>query len=280
MTSTTFACGGPAAVLRPRGPALRGALVMLLLATLAAGGCSTTKKDELTANPETMYGRAAQLLNEGSFEPSIKVFEALTARFPFSDSARQARLDLIYAYYRAHEKESAIDAADTFIRENPTHPRIDYAYYMKGLVYFEKSPNFLERWFNVDMSERPPQDARKSFDALLRVVTQYPQSDYAADARQRMIYLRNRLAEYEIHVADYYVRRGAYVAALDRARYVIETYDGAPATHRALEITVECYHKLDLKDLAADAEKVLAANATPAESRAEQQKKHWWHFWS
>jgi outer membrane protein assembly factor BamD len=252
-------------------------LLGLVLATLALGGCSAfRKKDELNASPEALYERATKLLDEGSYEPAIKVFEGLTARYPFSDPARQARLDLIYAYYRAREKESAIDAADTFIRENPTHPRIDYAYYMKGLVYFERSPSFLERWFRVDLSERPPQDARKSFDAFQRVVSQYPSSEYAADARQRMIYLRNRLAEYEIHVADYYVRRGAYVAALDRARYVIETYDGAPSTRRALEITVECYSKLELTDLATDARKVLAANFPASATEQHDKKHHWW----
>ena len=232
------------------------------------------KKDE-NLTPETLYSHADKLLHEGSYEPAVKAFETLTARFPFSDAARQARLDLIYAYYRAREKESAVDAADSFIRENPTHPRIDYAYYMKGLVYFERTPNFLERWFRVDLSERPPQDARKSFDAFARVVSQYPQSTYAADAHQRMVYLRNRLAEYEIHVADYYVRRGAYVGAIDRARYVIETYDGAPATRRALEIMVECYRHLGLTELAADSEKVLVANFPAADQR---KKKHWWQL--
>ncbi len=131
----------------------------------------------------------------------------------------------------------------------------------------------------VDLSERPPQDARKSFDAFARVVSQYPQSEYAADARQRMVYLRNRLAEYEIHVARYYVKRGAYVAALDRARYVIETYDGAPATRRALEISVESYQKLGLTDLAADTAKVLAANPAVADAKSAGKKRHWWHFW-
>lgn len=277
MTLPLTASRGFAAPNAIRGPALRAALLGLLLAAFALGGCSSWgKKKEENLSPEALYDRATKLVTEGSYGPAIKSYEALTARYPFSDSARQARLDLIYAYYRAHEKESAIDAADTFIRENPTHARIDYAYYMKGLVYFERSPNFLERWFKVDLSERPPQDARKSFDALARVVSQYPNSEYAPDARQRMIYLRNRLAEYEIHVANYYVRRGAFVAALDRARYVIETYDGSPSTRRALEIMVESYRRLDLPGLAADAEKVLVANFPASEQRAR--KKHWWQL--
>jgi outer membrane protein assembly factor BamD len=276
VTSPTCAPRRLAAPTAIRSPGLQAALVSLLVAAFALGGCGWGAKKDENLSPEALYDRATKLINEGSYEPGIKVLEALTARFPFSDSARQARLDLIYAYYRAHEKESAIDAADTFIRENPTHARIDYAYYMKGLVYFERSPNFLERWFSVDLSERPPQDARKSFDALLRVVTQYPNSEYAADARQRMIYLRNRLAEYELHVADFYVRRGAFVAALDRARYVIETYDGSPSTRRALEIMVESYRALDLPGLATDSEKVLAANFPAGDQRSR--KKHWWQL--
>ncbi len=257
------------------GNAARVALVSLLLGTLLLGGCRAFRhKDEAAGSAESMYTRATKLLHDGSYQAAIKTFEALTARYPFSDPARQSRLDLIYAYYRQREKESAIDAADTFIRENPTHPRIDYAYYMKGLVYFERTPNFLERRFSVDLAERPPQDARKSFDAFLRVVTQYSTSDYAADARQRMVYLRNRLAEYEMHVARYYVRRGAYVAALDRARSVVETYDGAPATRSALELTVQCYQKLGLTELAQDAAKVLAANFPNAPSVTH--KRHWW----
>lgn len=256
----------------------RATLLALLGAALLVGGCKALRhKDTQNVSPEAAYTRAAKLMHDGAYGAAIKQFEALTARYPFSDAARQGRIDLIYAYYRQHEKESAVDAADTFIRENPTHPRIDYAYYVKGLVYFERDPNFLERWFKVDLSQRPPQDLRKSYDAFSRVVTQYPQSDYAADARQRMVYLRNRLADYEIHVARYYMRRGAYVAAIARARFLMENYDGAPSTRDALEITVEAYRRLGMADMADDAGKVLAANFPDERARAEA--KRWWHIW-
>lgn len=261
------------------GPAALGrlALAALLGASLLLGGCKAFRhREDFTASPEAMYKQAQKFGDEGSFGAAIKVYEGLNARYPFSDAARQSRLDLIYAYYRQHEKDSAIDAADTFIRENPTHPRIDYAYYMKGLVYFERDPNFLERWFKVDISERPPSDQRKSFDAFQRVISQYPNSQYAADARQRMVYLRNRLADYEMHVADYYVRRGAYVAALARARSVLETYDGSPRTREALEISLNCYRKLGMNDLADDTAKVLASNYPGP--RENGRRKHWWSF--
>ena len=160
------------------------------------------------------------------------------ARYPFAAETRQSRLDVIYAYYRAGESESAIDAADTFISENPTHPRIDYAWYLKGLTDFERMPNFMERWFRVDLNKRPPTQARRSFLSFSTVVEQYPNSEYAHDARRRMVYLRNRLADYEIAVARYYVGRGAYVAAAQRAKVAIEEFDGAPAVRQALEIMV------------------------------------------
>ncbi len=261
----------------PGGLAACLALLGVLAAGLLLGGCSSWgKKEDSNASPEAMYRQATKFADEGSYQAAVKVYENLAARFPFSDPARQSRLDLIYAYYKLHEKESAVDAADTFIRENPTHPRIDYAYYMKGLVYFERDPNFLERWFNVDISARPPSDQRKSFDAFTRVVTQYPNSGYAADAHQRMVYLRNRLADYEIHVARYYVRRGAWVGALARARNVLETYDGAPATREALSISVDCYRKLGMNDLADDTAKVLAANSGDAARADGVKKRHWW----
>ena len=214
----------------------RALVLATVLASAAVAGCFGTREEQVAmGSPDILYQRASDALEGGNYEGAIRVYEALEARFPFSDAARQSRLDLMYAYYRQGKKEEAIDAADTFIRENPTHPRIDYAYYIKGLVYFERDPNFLERWFDVDLTERPPQDARESFEAFSRVVTQFPRSEYAADSRQRMIYLRNRLAEYEINVADYYLRRGAWVAAAARGRFVIENYDGAPAVRDALE---------------------------------------------
>ncbi len=262
----------------PRSACVARLTLAVLLATVALSGCRTAREDEVAlGSPEILYDRAANSLAGGSYENAIRVYEAIEARFPFSDAARQARLDLMYAFYRQGQKEQAVDAADTFIRENPTHPRVDYAYYIKGLVHFERVPNFLERWFDVDLSERPPQDARESFDAFARIVTQFPRSQYAADARQRMIYLRNRLAEYEINVADWYVRRGAWVAAAARARFVLESYDGAPAVRDALEIMVRSYRELGLTDLSQQSAQVLATNFP--ERAQELERRSWWKFW-
>lgn len=265
----------PAAPLRRS--ASRWLVVACLLGALLAAGCTSTREREIAGTPDGLYQRASEALAAGSYDEAVRIFEVLEARYPFSDAARQSRLDIMFAYYRKGAKEEAIDAADTFIRENPTHPRIDYAYYIKGLVYFDRDLNFLERWFDVDAAARPPQDGRQAFDAFSRVVTQYPRSEYAPDSRQRMIYLRNRLADYEINVARYYVRRGAWVAAQNRARFVLEQYDGAPAMRDALEILVESYRNLGLDDLATASAQVLAENFP---ERARQlERKSWWKIW-
>ncbi len=159
--------------------------------------------------------------------------------------------------------DSAVDQADEFIRENPTHPRVDYAYYIRGLVYFEGGASSLERLFRADIAKRPPHEAEKSFQAFQTLVQQYPKSPYAADARQRMVYLRNRLADYQIAVARYYMKRGAYVGAASRARGVIEIYDGAPAADEALAIMAEAYRRLGVDELATVADNVRKANVAP-----------------
>jgi outer membrane protein assembly factor BamD len=232
-------------------------------------------------DPAQVYERAHRALIQGDYPLAIKIYEALMARYPFAAETRQSRLDVIYCYYRAGETESAIDAADTFIRENPTHPRIDYAWYLKGLTDFEHLPNFLERWFRIDLNKRPPTQARRSFTAFATVVEQYPNSDYAHDARRRMVYLRNRLAEYEIDVARYYVERGAYVAAAQRAKVSIEEFDGAPSTQEALEIMILCYDKMELKELAAQTRNMYRANYEgEAGEKRIAPKKHWWKPWA
>jgi outer membrane protein assembly factor BamD len=242
-------------------------------------GCHLQSKKLKTANAETLYNNAHKALTNNDFEYAIKQYEALTARFPFTSQARQARLDIIYCYYRRGEKETAIDAADQFLRENPTHPRVDYAWYMKGLIYFERTPYSVERFFGVDMAKRPPTDLLKSINAFSTVVTQYPNSDYAHDALRRMTYLRNRLAEYEVNVARYYVRRGAYIAAARRAEGVIENYDGAPSEQQALAIMLESYRKLGYTELAANVERVYQANYAATNENANATGKHWWQFW-
>lgn len=247
---------------------------------LVLSGCGN-RTSELLGDADLLYERAKRAADNGNYRDATAYYEALEARFPFTNAARQGQLDLMYAYYKNREPEAAIDQADQFIRENPAHPRVDYAYYIKGLVHFERNPNFLERWFNADLSERPPIDARSSFQSFQTLVERYPESEYAQDARQRMIFLRNRLANYEVHVAEYYLSRGVNVGAINRAKYALETYDGAPAIRQALEIMAEAYRRLEMEELAASTEQVIRENYASADQLAEQQEEEesWWKFW-
>ena len=238
-------------------------LVVILSAAAIAGCKSRGDEFDVKGSPERIQQDARRDLANGNFPGAIQKLELIESRFPFSEPARQGQIDLIYAYYKNREAESAIDQADQFIRENPTHPRVDYAYYVKGLVYFESGANALERLFRADVTMRPPQEARKSFQSFQTLVQQYPKSPYAADARQRMVYLRNRLADYEVHVARYYMNRGAYVGALNRARGLVETYDGAPAVAEALDIAEHAYRRLGMSDLAQVVATIRAENQSP-----------------
>jgi outer membrane protein assembly factor BamD len=261
-------------------PLRLGVVAVFVGLLVALAGCKTHRADPKKETPEMLYKKAHHSLESNDFNSAIKIYEALAARFPFTDEARQSRLDLIYAYYRAGEGESATDAAETFIRENPTHPRVDYAVYVKGLVDFERTPNAIEHLFHADLTQRPPSTARKAFAAFKQVVEQYPKSEYAHDSLQRMLYLRNRLASYEVHVARYYLSRGAYVAAAQRAKGAIEQYDGAPAVRDALVIMIEAYDRLNLQPLAAQTRQVYEANygGEVRQSQAEI-KKAWWKIW-
>ncbi|MEP7314319.1 MAG: outer membrane protein assembly factor BamD [Pseudomonadota bacterium] len=255
-------------------------LLVVLAVLLAVSGCKgRDAQSRLTRlTPEALYQRATKSMRNDDYGDAIRVYEALTARYPFTDQARQSRLDLIYAYYKNREKESALDAADTFIRENPAHPRIDYAWYLKGLVEFERTPHVVERWLRVDLSQRPPTTARASFQAFRTVVERFPKSAYAADSRRRMIYLRNRLAGYELQVARYYIQRQAWVAAAQRASQSIEQYDGAPSTREALEILIQCYRQLGYTELVANSERVYRENF-PEATGVIAPKHKWWKVW-
>lgn len=237
---------------------LSRSLILALVCAAVVAGCSNQRSVfEAGEGPEAVYEYGVAAMAEGNFVEALLYFQALQARFPFSNITRQAQLDMIYAYYRNREREAAIDAAEAFERENPTHPRVDYALYMRGLAQFDQTPGWIERMFNVDMSERPPRGSMEAFSVFQELLRRFPDSAYAPDARERMIYLRNRLASYENHVAEYYLERQAYVAAINRAKYVVEHYPGAPDTERSLEIMAEAYDAIGMTDLAADARRVL-----------------------
>jgi outer membrane protein assembly factor BamD len=258
-------------------------LAAVAVASLGLSGCQSfgwgDKDKALKGSPEQFYSEARKDLRAGNYQGAIQKYENLEARYPFSEQAKQGQLDLLYAYYKNHALESAIDQADQFIRENPAHPRVDYAWYVKGLVYFESGANWLERLFHADITKRPPQEAQKSLQSFQTLLQQFPKSPYGPDARQRIVYLRNRLAEYELSVARYYMKRGAYVGAAARARGIVEQYDGAPAVDEALQIMSEAYRQLGIKDLSATAQKVRETNLPPDATARTESKDHWWKFW-
>jgi outer membrane protein assembly factor BamD len=260
---------------------LRGLLLIPLMALVLVAGCQSNREQQRLAKltPEALYQRGLKSLRASDYPEAVRVFEALNSRYPFTSQSRQGRLDIIFAYYRMDEKESAKDAAETFIRENPAHPRIDYAWYLKGLIDFERTPISVERWLGVNMAERPPATARDSFQSLRTLVERFPKSPYAHDARRRMIFLRNRLADYDLRIANHYVERGAWVAAAQRAREVIEQYDGAPAVKESLRVLLLCYNKLEYKELAENTEKVFRENYPDEPLRTEQSTHRWWKPW-
>jgi len=211
------------------------------------------------------YARAQKSMANGNYRRAIQILEMLNARFPFSDLSKQIQLELMYAYYKSGQREQAIESADTFMRENPTHPRVDYALYIKALAYFEQDPGILERLFRKDLGGRPPRDAEQAFSLFSRLVERYPASEYAEDSRQRMVYLKNRLAAYENSVARYYMKIGAWVAALNRAKNAVEQYHGADSNYDSLLIMIECYENMGMHELANDTRRVADENR-PADS--------------
>lgn len=236
---------------------------LLLLVILGTGLVACAGNDEKQTEVENIteaYAKAQESIARSNYRRGIQIFEAIQARYPFSDLSRQIQLELMYAYYKSGQNEQAVEAADTFMRENPIHPRVDYALYIQGLSYFEDDPGILERLFRKDTTQRPPKEIERAYASLRRLVERFPSSEYAPDAEQRMLYIKNRLAEYENHVADYYLRRGAYIAALNRAKTALEQYNGADGNARSLQIMAAAYEKLGMSELAADTRRVLTAN--------------------
>lgn len=227
-------------------------IVLLCLTVVSCSWWSQGERDEYAgmSTEQQFYERANRQLQAGNYSQAVLTYEALESRFPFGQYASQAQLELIYAHFRSGNLEAARAAADRFIRLHPDHPSIDYAYYMKGVASFSENSGFVSRFLPTDASKRDITRAQDAFNEFSLLLSLYPDSDYAADARARMIFLRNTLAQYEMHVAEYYMERRAYIAALNRSRYVVENFQGTPQVADALSLMVECYMRLGLDDLA------------------------------
>lgn len=233
----------------------------LLLAVLLFG-CASQDEDELSADSgeQQMYENAQRYLRNKSFDLGVRSLQLLESRYPFGKYAEQAQLELIYAHYSAFQHEAAVEAADRFIRLHPQHPSVDYAYYMKGLAAYSAKSDVFARFLPTDVSSRDTSHAREAFAEFSQLVSRFPASPYAADAKARMVHLRNLLARHEIIVANYYFRRGAYLAAANRGRYVVENFQRTPAVPDGLAVMAQGYILLGMSDLAEDAIEVLALN--------------------
>lgn len=238
-------------------------LLFALFLGLTLAACSgNDEQPDIAADTgeEQMYSEAQRYLRNGNFDLAVKSLQLLESRYPFGKFAEQAQLELIYAHYSAYEHEAAVEAADRFIRLHPQHPNVDYAFYMKGLAAYTGNEDIFARFLPTDQTKRDTTQAREAFAEFSQLLSRYPDSPYAADAKARMVALRNLLARSEIAVANYYLRRGAYLAAANRGRYVVENFQRTPAVADALAIMAQGYLLLGMKDLAQDSIDVLALN--------------------
>lgn len=245
-------------------------LLTALITLLLLSACASDEVQDLDATELEYYERAQSSLRSSNFTMAVDRLQLLEARFPFGRYAEQAQLEIIYAYYKSNQPEAARAAADRFIRLHPQHPSVDYAYYLRGMASFDEDASFFSQYLPLDPATRDPGAARESFNDFARLISRFPQSQYAPDARQRMVYLRNLLARAELHVARYYVYRGAYVAAANRGRYVFENFQETPAVPDALAIMVEAYGLLKMDNLAEEALQVLTTNFPNHSSLTQQ----------
>ena len=239
----------------------RRALHLLIIGSLVLlSACANKDREPKTISEAELYEGAQNQLERGQWEPAIKNLQSLEENFPFGAYAEQAQLELIYAYYSAGTPDLVNAAANRFIRLHPQHRNVDYAYYMMGLSSFTEGRGMFERVLPTDLTKRDPGAARESLAHFAQLLARYPDSAYASDAKKRMLYLRNLLARYEIHVANYYFKRGAHLAATNRGRYVLENYHQTPAVPDALAVMVQGYHLLGLPELAEQSLRVLREN--------------------
>jgi outer membrane protein assembly factor BamD len=225
------------------------------------GGCAGLNQDPTAKwSAAEFYSEAKSALDEGNYERAIELYGKLEARYPYGPYAEQAQLEIAYAHYKGEEPAAAVGAAERFIKLHPTHPNVDYAYYLRAIASFDPPPGFLERFAPQDPADRDPSAARTAFNNFKELTERFPDSKYAQDAGKRMVHLRNLLARHEIKAADFYMRRGAWLAAANRAKYVVENYQQTPAIADALAILVTAYREMKMLDLAQDAEKVLQLN--------------------
>jgi outer membrane protein assembly factor BamD len=258
----------------------RSVVAMVLALGLTACDLLPDVKDETASwSAQRIYQEGHTMLGTGNYSRAIKMFDTLEGRYPYGIYAQQAILEGAYANYRTGETATAIAACDRFIRTYPNHPNVDYAYYLKGVVNFREDQGLFGYIVEQDLSERDPKMTRESFSAFKDLINRFPDSKYAPDARERMRYLTNALSSYEVHVADYYYRRGAYLAAVNRAQASLINFPQTPANEDALIVMVRSYDRLELPQLRDDSERILKQSFPDGKIYAASARP-WWKFWA
>lgn len=264
---------------------MRHSLAVFLIISLAACSSAPEKfEEDKSISADELYIDAQHEMRDQNYEKAIKKWEKLLSRFPYGRYAQQAQIETAYAYYKQSEPAPALAAVDRFLKQYPNNPHNDYVYYLKGAINFNPTLGFLDSLFPNEPSERDQASMRESFDAFKELVTRFPDSKYAPDARVRMQYLINTLAESEIHVATYYMRRGAQLAAVNRAKAVLTDFPQSPQTRNALKIMVLAYDEMGQTALRDDAQRVLDASIAkdgiqPSITTIPRSDGAWWKFW-
>lgn len=261
----------------------RLSVVPVLLAASLLAACSSTKEDDKTAawSPNRIYAEAREEMNSGGYDKAVPLLEKLEGRAAGTPLAQQAQLDRAYAYYRQGEQAQALATLERFIKLHPSSPALDYALYLRGIVNFNDDLGMFSWLTRQDLSERDQKAAKESFEAFKELVARFPESKYTPDARSRMTYIVNSLAQYEVHVARYYFSRGAYVAAINRAQNALADYRDVPALEEALYILMRSYDALGMAQLRDDTRRVLEKNYPGSDYLAggKKSEKSWWQFW-
>jgi outer membrane protein assembly factor BamD len=260
-------------------------LAIAVTAAFTLGGCGifgSDKSDETAGwSANKLYAEAKDAMNSSDYAKAIKYYEKLEARYPYGRFAQQAQLEIAYAYWKDNERASAIAAADRFIKMHPNHESVDYAHYLKGLINFNDKQGIFGFLGSDDLSDRDPKGAREAFSAFKELVTRFPDSKYAPDAAARMKYLVNALAQHEVNVARYYMKRNAYIAAANRAQFAVQSYPQAPAIEEAVFVMVKAYDALGMTDLRDAADRVMRGNFPESKYLTGKTDKSvpWWKLW-
>jgi outer membrane protein assembly factor BamD len=264
---------------------MRHSLAVFLLFTLVACSSDPNKDEMNNQSADQLYATAQASMKDENYEKAVKQFETLQSHFPYGRYAQQAQMEIAYAYYKHSEPAPALAALDQFAKLYPMSTHLDYVLYLKGLINFNENINSLfGTLFKQDPAERDPSALRDSFNSFKELVTRFPDSKYTPDARLRMEYLLQTLASSEIHIANYYLRRGAFVAAANRAKGVLTDFPNTPQTRDALQILVQAYDGMGMTKLRDDTKRVLALNVAkggnaPAAGKSPQRSSPWWQFW-